>query len=210
LALRAVVFDYGMVLTGLPDPEAHAALLRITGLPLERFEPLYWAHRHAYDEGKLTGIAFWRKFLQEAGLPLDQQMAKELNRWDARLWTTQNPAMVAWQFALKQRGLLTAILSNMGDNVLASVEREFDWIHRFDVLVWSYQLGIAKPDPAIYRHTLTKLGVQPGETLFLDDKAENIEAARALGIQVIQFSSMDLLRHDLAAAGLDGELPLPV
>jgi hypothetical protein len=38
LALRAVVFDYGMVLTGPQDPEAHAALLRITGLPLERFE----------------------------------------------------------------------------------------------------------------------------------------------------------------------------
>jgi len=45
LGLRAVIFDYGMVLTGPPDPEAHAALLRITGLPLTRFESLYWADR---------------------------------------------------------------------------------------------------------------------------------------------------------------------
>ena len=70
------------------------------------------------------------------------------------MWTTQNPAMLAWQQQLKQRGLLTAILSNMGDNVLANIEREFDWIHRFDVLVWSFQLRMAKPDPAIYRHVL--------------------------------------------------------
>ena len=79
MALRAVIFDYGMVLTGPQDPEAHAALMRITGLPLDRFEELYWADRHAYDEGKLTGIAFWRKFVRQAGLPENQEMVAELN-----------------------------------------------------------------------------------------------------------------------------------
>jgi len=117
--------------------------------------------------------------------------------------------MVAWQLAIKQRGLLTAILSNMGDSVLESVEREFAWIHRFDVLVWSYQLGIAKPDPAIYRHALAQLGTLPEETLFIDDKRENVEAAEALGIQSIEFSSVEQLRHELIARGLDAQLPLP-
>jgi putative hydrolase of the HAD superfamily len=207
LALRAVVFDYGIVLTGPPDPEAWANLLRITGLPVEQFEPLYWADRPAYDEGKLTGVGFWQKLLREAGLPPDY--AEELNRWDARLWTVKNPVMLAWQLALKQRGLKTAILSNIGDSVLENIEREFDWIHRFDVLVWSYQLGIAKPDPAIYRHTLHELGTRPEETLFIDDKRENVEAARALGIRAIEFISVERLREELIAQALDGELPLP-
>jgi len=209
LGLRAVVFDYGMVLTGPPDPEAHAALLRITGLPLARFESLYWADRHAYDEGKLTGITFWQKFLREAGLSLGPGAVEELNQWDACMWTTQNPAMLAWQQRLKQSGQLTAILSNMGDDVLASVEREFDWIHRFDVLVWSFQLHMAKPDPAIYRHVLQELGVRPEETLFLDDKLVNIETALALGMKAIEFSTIERLRADLIAAGLDSVLPLP-
>jgi len=209
LGLRAVVFDYGMVLTGPPDPQAHAALMRITGLPLERFEDLYWADRHAYDEGKLTGLAFWQKLSRDGELSLDQAQIEELNLWDARMWTTQNPAMLAWQQHLKQHGLLTAILSNMGDNVLANIEREFDWIHRFDVLVWSYQLQMAKPDPAIYRHALKELGTQPEDALFLDDKALNIEAAKALGMQAIEFSTVARLRVDLIAAGLDKELPLP-
>jgi putative hydrolase of the HAD superfamily len=178
-------------------------------MPLERFENLYWADRPAYDEGKLTGIGFWRKFLREAGLPQNEETAEELNALDGRMWSTENPAMVAWQRALKERGLLTAILSNIGDDVLASVERAFDWIHNFDVLVWSYQLGVAKPDPAIYLHTLAELGVEAGETLFIDDKQDNVEAARALGIQAIQFSSVERLREELIAAGLEGELPLP-
>ena len=207
MALRAVVFDYGIVLTGPPDAAAWANLLRITGLPEERFQGLYWADRHAYDEGKLTGIGYWHKFLREAGLPLDH--AEELNRWDARLWTVENPVMVDWQLKLKQRGLLTAILSNIGDDVLASVERTFDWIRRFDVLVWSYQLGIVKPDPEIYRHTLRELGTRPEETLFIDDKLPNVEAARALGIQAIEYSSVERLREELIAEGLDGILPLP-
>jgi putative hydrolase of the HAD superfamily len=207
LALRAVVFDYGIVLTGPPDAKAWSNLLRITGLPQDRFEPLYWANRTALDEGKLTGIGYWQKFLREAGLPLDH--AEELSRWDARLWTVQNPVMLAWQLAVKERGLLTAILSNISENVVESVEREFDWIHRFDVLVWSCQLGIVKPNPAIYRYTLSKLGTQPGETLFIDDKRPNVEAARALGIQAIEYSSVERLREELIAAGLDGVLPLP-
>ena len=209
MALRAVVFDYGMVLTGPQDPEAHAALLAITGLPLERFENLYWADRHAYDEGKLTGLEFWRKLLREAGLNLPQGTVEELNQLDARMWTTQNPVMLDWQLRLKQRGILTAILSNMGDNVLANMKREFDWLPRFDVLVWSFQLHMAKPDPAIYHHVLKELGTQPEETLFLDDKLVNVEAAQALGIKAIQFSTVDRLRVDLMAAGLDAELPLP-
>ena len=207
MALRAVVFDYGIVLTGPPDAAAWANLLRITGLPEERFEPLYWADRAALDEGKLTGIAFWQKLLREAGLPLDH--AEELSRWDTRLWTVENPVMVAWQLAVKQRGLLTAILSNIGDDVLASVERSFDWIHRFDVLVWSCQFGAVKPDPSIYLHTLAELGTLPGETLFIDDKLANVEAARELGIQAIEYSSVERLRADLIAAGLDQSLPLP-
>ena len=207
MALRAVVFDYGIVLTGPPSAEAWAAMKQITGLGEERFQSLFWADRPAYDEGKLTGIAFWQKFLRDAGLP--QEHVEELNRWDMRLWTVQNPAMVAWQLALKQQGLLTAILSNMGDSVLESVEREFAWIHRFDVLVWSYQLGIAKPAPAIYLHTLAKLGTKPDETLFIDDRLENVEAAQALGIQAILYVSVEQLRADLIAAGLEKVLPLP-
>lgn len=209
LTLRAVVFDYGMVLTGHPDRESHAALLRITGLPHDRFEELYWADRHAYDEGKLSGVTFWQKFLLDAGLNLGPGAVNELNRWDARMWTTQNPVMLAWQQALKERGLRTAILSNMGDSVLANMQREFDWLDRFDVLVWSYQHGIAKPDPAIYRHTLGELGTQPQETLFIDDKPVNVEAARSLGMRGLVFSGVDQLRADLVTRGLDAELPLP-
>ncbi|HUY94764.1 MAG TPA: HAD family phosphatase [Terracidiphilus sp.] len=209
MSLRAVIFDYGMVLTGQPNQEAHDAMVRITGLDAERFETFYWADRHAYDEGKLTGVTFWEKFARDSGVALTPADLTELNRLDARMWTTQNPAMVEWQRRLKERGLRTAILSNMGDSVLESVLGAFAWIQNFDVLVWSYQLGLAKPDPAIYRHTLERLGTRPEETLFVDDKRVNVETARALGMKAVEFTTVEGLRRELIEAGMDGELPLP-
>lgn len=209
MALRAVVFDYGMVLTGEQAPTAYAELLRITGLTREAFEPYYWADRLAYDEGKLTGVEFWQKIVRDAGLNLPAAEISELNLWDARMWSTENHDLIAWQLVLKQRGLLTGILSNMGDYVHDHLVKTHAWIQRFDVKVWSYQLLLAKPDPAIYLYTLKALGTRPEETLFLDDKLENVQAARALGMKSLVYSTMEQLRADLVATGLDAELPLP-
>lgn len=209
MSLRAVIFDYGMVLTGPPAPEALAHLLRITGLDASRLNDLYWSHRHAYDEGKLTGRAFWQLLACEADLGLAPSQIEELSDWDARMWTIENVPMLEWQQQVMNRGLKTAILSNMGDNVHQRMEREFGWLSRFDVLVWSYQLGTAKPDAEIYRYVLEKLAVEPREAFFIDDKLANVEAALSLGMKAHLFATPERLREDLIAQGLNGELPLP-
>ncbi len=209
MALRAVVFDYGLVLSGPPVPEALARLRQITGLSKEAFEQLYWTDRHAYDRGDLTGLEFWQKFVADAGLQLSDQEIGELNHADAQMWTSANAETVAWQRQLRGLGLQTAILSNMGDSVLESIEEAFDWIADFDVRIWSYQYRMAKPEAAIYELLLEKLGTAPEETLFLDDKLENIQAARHFGILGLQFSTVEQLRQDLITAGLDEFLPLP-
>ena len=178
-------------------------------LDREQFEPLYWERRHEYDLGHLTGLAFWEAFLLKAGLGVNPELAARLNYCDARMWTSVNPEMLAWQQAIRQRGLKTAILSNMGDNVLENMKLQFDWLDGFDVLVWSYQILLAKPDPAIYHYTLEKLGVPAAEALFIDDRLVNVEAARALGMRAIEFSSVDKLRLQIMSSGLLAELPLP-
>jgi putative hydrolase of the HAD superfamily len=209
VALRAVILDYGLVLSGPQEPHARAELMRITGLEPELFDKLYWADRPAFDVGELSGIEYWRKIAAESGMEPAPEMVEELNYWDGRMWTTENRPMIDWQAALKGHGLKTAILSNMGDTILASLERDFEWLNRFDVLIWSFQHGVGKPDERIFRLTLDKLGVEAGESLFVDDRPRNVEAARKLGIRTFQYKTTEQLRGDLVAQGLDGELPLP-
>lgn len=210
MSLRAVIFDYGMVLSAPPAPAALAQILRITGLDAPRLNHLYWTYRHSYDEGKLTGREFWQVLGNAAQLHLTPAQIDELSACDARMWTSTNPPMLDWQKRVQERGLKTAILSNMGDNVHESLLREFDWLARFDVLVWSYLLGVAKPDPAIYRYVLEKLAIAPAQAFFLDDKLANVEAALALGMRAHLFATPERLRDDLIAQGLQNQLPLPL
>jgi len=100
-------------------------------------------------------------------------------------------------------------LQDTNDRALANMQRELLWLDRFDVQVWSYQLRMAKPDLAIYEYVLQQLGTRPDETLFLDDKQVNIDAANAVGMRAVLFTDVDHLRADLLAMGLDKELPLP-
>jgi putative hydrolase of the HAD superfamily len=209
LAIKAVIFDYGMVLTGEPNVESMHEMLRITGMSREQFEPLYWVDRHAYDEGKLSGITFWQKFLRDAKLELPEGAVEELNAHDAHYWTTENPRMVAWQQKLKTAGIKTAILSNMGDSVRVSIEAAFPWLKNFDHCTWSYELGFAKPDARIYQFTLEKLGVRAEEALFIDDKQANIDAARKLGLEAVHFTTIENLREELIQMRFETEIPLP-
>lgn len=67
----------------------------------------------------------------------------------------------------------------------------------FDAIVISAEQGVMKPDPEIYRVVLARLDVAPHEAIFVDDFVENIAAARALGIQVIHFTSPEALVKEL-------------
>jgi putative hydrolase of the HAD superfamily len=117
--------------------------------------------------------------------------------------------MLAWVVALQDAGFRTAILSNMGWEILSYMRQEFGWLSHFQHHTWSCELGIAKPDPAIYLHTCEKLGVAPAETIFLDDKTENITAANSVGLNGILFTTVTQLRIDLEAQGFLPGLPVP-
>ena len=209
MGIRAIAFDYGMVLSGPPNSAARTELMRMTGMQEDAFETLYWKDRHAYDRGDMTGLEFWRKFALDAGLRMDEPTLHRLNDCDARMWTTENPVMVRWQQRLRKDGFTTAILSNMGDAALASIERSLQWVQDFDVHIWSFQHRCAKPEAEIYHLLLQRLGTAPEETLFLDDREVNVEAARRMGIRALVFSTTEQLQQDMISLRLDEELPLP-
>ena len=77
------------------------------------------------------------------------------------------------------------------------------WLERFDHLTFSHRLGIAKPDLVIYRHAAEGLGFAPGRVLFIDDREDNIQAARAAGMQTIQYTGHEAFEQAMREAGLE-------
>ena len=209
MALRAVIFDYGMVLSTAQEPAAYANLKTITGLENPAFDDHYWRYRHEYDLGELSGRTYWQKIIADAGLDLTEPEVDRLIENDVLMWATLNEQMLAWVNAVQDAGFKIGILSNMGPELLKYMRQEFGWLGRFDHHTWSCELGIAKPDPAIYIHTCEKLKVTPDEALFLDDKPENIRAAESVGLKAILFTNVDALREELRRRGLLEVLPAP-
>jgi putative hydrolase of the HAD superfamily len=208
MSIRGVIFDYGMVLSNPADPTAHERMIAVSGLNGEDFDRHYWKHRHSYDLG-MTGQEFWAKVAQDAGTSFSAEQINLLIESDIMMWTSLNEEMLGWVVALQNAGFRTAILSNMVWEILGYMRQEFGWLAHFTHHTWSCELGIGKPDPAIYIHTCEKLDLVPEEVLFLDDKPENIAAAAKVGLHAIQFTSIDQLAKDLAARGLQQGLPIP-
>ena len=210
MALQAVIFDYGMVLSTAQEAAPLAALKEITRLDDTAFDAHYWRHRHAYDMGTLNGTTFWQTISGDANLGLTPPEIERLIENDVLMWSTLNETMIRWVAAIQDAGFRTAILSNMGAELLSYMRQEFGWLGRFDHHTWSCELGIAKPDPAIYRYTCEQLGVAPSDALFLDDKPENIAAAESVGLPAIQFSTVEALEGELSRRGLLAILPSPL
>ena len=103
---------------------------------------------------------------------------------------------------LKGQGRQLCALSNWSAETFPLAQERFDFLAWFSRIIVSGQVGLAKPDPAIFRLALEQCGLVAERTLFIDDVLENVEVARSLGLQAIQFRSPEQLRAELVARGV--------
>jgi putative hydrolase of the HAD superfamily len=203
IPVKAVLFDYGMVLSAPPDPAAWARIRDLTNLSEEIFHREYWAHRHAYDRGDLTAEAYWNRAAAGAEIVLTPAQITQLIAADVDLWSRINPPMLEWAQRLQRAGVPTGILSNIGDAMAAGILAKHEWLSAFEHRTWSHALNLAKPEPAIYRHAAEGLHTPPANILFIDDKPENIEAALSVGMQAIQYITHNAFEQEMHARNLD-------
>ena len=99
---------------------------------------------------------------------------------------------------IRKAGYKTGLLSNFADDARWVWTDKFPFIQYFDGIIISYEVGIMKPDPQIYRLALESVGVEPQEAVFVDDFAHNIEGAKRVGMQTIHFTDPILVQQQLA------------
>lgn len=185
--IKAVLFDFGQVLSLSADPAVWQQMLALSGLSEADLHREYWAHRHDYDRGTLNGQTYWLAVATGSQTTFTPEQIASLITADVNLWSRLNLPMVEWAQQLQRAGVRTGILSNIGDAMAEGLIAKFDWIGGFDHSVWSHALKLAKPEAAIYRAAAEGLVTEPAQILFIDDKIENIEAAESVGMEAIQY-----------------------
>ncbi len=180
LAPRVVVFDYGEVISREPSPSDRAALLARAGVPAESFWGAYWAHRNDLDQGTASIAEYWARVGADVGADWSAIDVHELWAIDHRGWLCLDPSTLAVLHALAEGGTRLALLSNAGPDFSGWL-RSGSFAPLFDRVFVSGELGLVKPDPAIYERVIDELGITPDEFLFVDNRSENVEGAIAVG-----------------------------
>ena len=103
---------------------------------------------------------------------------------------------------LRAAGIRTYALSNWSTETFPMTRRMFAFLDELDGVVLSGEVGVGKPDPAIFRELLTRFNLSAEETVFIDDNDRNVDAAAAMGIVALRFADAAALRLDLVRLGL--------
>ena len=103
---------------------------------------------------------------------------------------------------LVAQGWDVTFLTNFHDETFRDARRRYPFLDWSRGATVSAEIGLLKPDPAIYAHHAGSFGLAPAATLFIDDSPANVEGARAAGWQAVRFVAPERLRQDLAAHGI--------
>lgn len=199
-AVGNVVFDIGNVLIRwdparlyarfFPDAERRDWFLR---------EIVSHAWNLEFDRGRsfAEGIA--------DNVARHPQWAREIRAWDEH-WHDMVPGpidgTVAILEALREAGVPTYAVTNFSAEKFAECLERFPFLNGFVDVVVSAHEKLVKPDPAIYRVLLDRNRLDPATCLFVDDLADNVLAARTVGMAAVQFTSPERFAADLAAHGI--------
>jgi putative hydrolase of the HAD superfamily len=195
--IQAVVFDIGGVLEITPRTDWRDRWAARLGLTPDTFERSVGAIFEPGATGAESLEEIERRIAAEFGLDEPDLAALMDDAWTEYLGTLNRE--LADYFAGLRPRMRTGILSN---SVVGAREREqalYGFEDMCDVIVYSHEVGWRKPDPRIYHAVCDGLGCAPADAVLLDDVADNIDGAHAVGMHGVVFTDTAQAIADLEA-----------
>ena len=202
---RIVLFDLFGVIALQQRPGALAQMAAGCDAPADAFTKVYWDLRQPYDAGRQSAPEYWAAVLRLLSRPADPGTIEKLRLADIDSWSRVDRRMVAFTQTLRSRAEV-AVLSNIPADHADAFLAAQPWMRDLDYLAFSGKIKAAKPDPAAFHHCVTALRATPADFLFVDDRAENVRAAQAVGMTGSVFTGLgDLVNvvNTWLATGID-------
>lgn len=203
MAIRAIVFDIGGVLEITPRTgwvEKWEKLLQLKPGGLSELMHSVWRDGSI---GRISEEEVEKSTAEILGLDQAQLDAFMYDLWEEYLGEL-NVELTAYFAGLRPR-YRTAIISNSFVGAREKEQELYGLGDLCDVIIYSHEVGLEKPDRRIFELTCERLGVQPAEVIFLDDVEQHVAAARELGIHAILFRENSQAIADVEACLAAGE-----
>ena len=204
--VRHVLFDADGVLQHLPGGW-HAAAARFVGDRAEEFLRAAWAKEAPLQAGADGDfLAILTDLLEEydATAPVDEVYAAVWNRVEV------HPDSAEVVHRLRAAGYGVHLGTNQAPHRATFMRTALGYDDLFDVSCYSFDLGAAKPEPEFFHRAAVRIGADPHEIVFIDDKASNIDSARSIGMPAVHWTfSPDADAASPACATPDGSSAHP-
>jgi epoxide hydrolase-like predicted phosphatase len=189
VVIRALIFDFGGVLVRMSDDRPRLALAKRIGVPLSRLDDLVFYSDSAAQasRGEISVAMHWEAVRKSLGLQNDDMPGFLQQYWSA---DDVNWGLLDFIRSLRPH-YKVGLLSNAWDDLRKTLHDRWNIDGLFDDLIISAEVKLVKPDPRIFQLATDRLKVQPDETIFIDDIAENVESARLVGLRSILYQNFD-------------------
>lgn len=194
-----LIFDLFGVVIDFCDDLVAARLADCCASPVDAFGELKdIVSRGELIRGHLTLSDLHSELVERHGLSLGQ---REFEACWLRPYSRSMPGMAELIRQLAER-YTTVLLSNVDKYYWGTLSERLPELRHFDHLVLSWQVGMAKPQRQVFELAVKVAGAPAGRCFFIDDKAENVEAARQLGLGAHRFTSLPDLTQSLVREGI--------
>ncbi len=197
MSTPTIIFDFGGVLLRTEDRSPRTQLAEHFGMTYEEMEDIVFGSPTAAQAavGRISAGEHWRAVARQLNWPDEELPALQRAFWggdelDEQLLDFLRSLRGEWR---------TALLSNAWDDLRFALTEVWHIEDAFDHLFISAEMGLAKPDPAIYAEVERRLQSEGEDLLFVDDFLRNVAAARQAGWQAIQFRDAEQAMREVRA-----------
>ena len=197
--IKAVIFDLGNVLVNYDVEKAARRFSVASGLSTREIWKRFFLSKfeQAYTRGEISTREFHKIACETLGVHIP--LATFRHYWNDIFW--ENPGMDKLLARIKKHYPLY-LISNTNALHFTHIKKHFKLLRHFKRRFPSHEVGARKPDLKIYRRVLGKIGLKPGETVFIDDMKSFIAGARKAGMHTIHFKGRPALIRTLCKLGI--------
>lgn len=197
--IKALVFDFGGIFA-IPGGtkmlrKKYALLLNV---PQFKFDIAWHKSWDSWRKGMISETEFWDRVLGFLNINYDRKKLRRMMLDYHKI----SKERLAFAKRLRER-YRVAVLTNHVREWFEFIRKKHQLKNYFDKIFTSYEFGIAKPSPKIYKVIAGKIGAKPGECVFVDDKFSNVLGARAAGMRAIHFKKFSLMKKELKKLGVE-------
>jgi len=207
---QALVLDFGNVISEPQDTSCYDRMGEMSGLGADFFRNAFWKYRPQFDRGDIRGIPMYQAVLADGGMIPDTRdeagcarrdaLAERLLAEDLESWFHISRSVTDWALGVQKAGFTLGILSNMPHDFLERYADRIELFKKADVPVFSCLEREIKPEPAIYRILIARLGIPAHDIVFFDDLEANVLAARREGMQAFLWTDLAQAQKDWTSA----------